>query len=232
MIKRRNSKQTGNAGVACSPVRVLIVDDHPLFRDGLKDLLEGEPNLEICGEAADVGEALEQVRATCVNLVTVDISLASGSGIELVRQIKRVAPNTLVLVVSMYDDRLYAMRALKAGALGYLSKQASPGEILRAVRTVSAGRVFLGEEMMQRLLRRKAGLSQAEGAHGLDSLSDRELEVFRLIGLGYTTKQIACELSLAMTTIETYRERLKSKLALASSTELTRQATLWMLQNQ
>ena len=230
MVKRSNSNQAGSA--AASPARVLIVDDHPLFRDGLRELLQGEPNLQVCGEAADLGGALEQIRATCATLATVDISLGSASGLELVKRIKRIAPNTSVLVVSMYDDRLYALRALEAGARGYLSKQASPGEILRALRTVRDGCIYLSEEMTQRLLHRKAGLFKAGGEDALESLSDRELEVFRLIGLGYGTRQIACELNVAVTTIETYRERLKTKLALASSAELTHQATLWVLQNQ
>lgn len=232
MVKRSNSNQAGSPAAAASPVRVLIVDDHPLFRDGLRELLLGEPNLQVCGEAADVGGALEQIRTTCATLVTVDISLGSASGIELVKRIKRIAPTTLILVVSMYDDRLYALRALEAGARGYLSKQASPGEILRAVRTVCDGCVYLSEEMTQRLLHRKAGLLKAGGEDALESLSDRELEVFRLIGLGYGTRQIACELNVAMTTVETYRERLKTKLTLGSSAELTHQATLWVLQNQ
>lgn len=213
-------------------VRVLIVDDHPLFRAGLKDLLQNESTLEVCGEAADASEVLEQVRATRAELVTVDISLASGNGLDVIKQIRRHAPEIKTLVLSMHEDRTYAVRALNAGALGYVCKQVAPEEILRAISKVRAGGIYLSDAMLQRLLHHNVGSAQSVSQIPTDVLSDRELEVFRLIGLGRSTQQIAAELCLAQTTIETYRARLKAKLSLASSNELTRQALLWMLRER
>jgi DNA-binding NarL/FixJ family response regulator len=213
------------------PWRTLIVDDHQVFRNGLKDLLENEPDVEVCGEAESEQEALEKLRATEADLVTVDLSLSSGHGLNLVRQIKKEKPQTIVLVLSMFDERIYAERALDAGASGYLCKQAACEEITRALRTVRGGDLYLSEEVLQRVLRRNLGSVKAPALPDEHQLSDRELEILALIGRGRTTQQISESLHVAVSTVETYRERIKSKLHLESGAELTRYAIHWAIHN-
>ena len=211
--------------------RTLLVDDHQLFRDGLRELLDNEPYIEICGEAEEENDAYEKFRAKNAELVTVDINLESGHGLNLVSRIKALEPSTIVLVVSMYDDRVYAERALAAGASGYVCKQSTNKEIIEAVQTVINGDIYVREDILQRILMQKVGKKPVDLGSENQQLSDRELEVFTLIGLGRSTHAIAKELNLAVSTIETYRERLKVKLNLESGTELTRRAILWLLQS-
>jgi DNA-binding NarL/FixJ family response regulator len=211
--------------------RVLIVDDHQLFRDGLKELIETESDIQVCGEAHDEESGFTKVMAERPNLVTVDISLASGSGLSLVSRIKKARPETMVLMLSMFDDRIYAERALAAGASGYVCKQSSNEDILAAFRTVRSGKLYLQHETMQRVLNRKVGRPEAAPRSEVELLSVRELEIFTLIGRGRTTHQIADDLKIAVSTVETYRERLKLKLNLGSGNELSRHAFLWVTNN-
>jgi DNA-binding NarL/FixJ family response regulator len=211
--------------------RTLLVDDHELFRDGLRELLSNEPDLEICGEAESEDEAMDKFRECNVDLVTVDISLASGQGLNLVGRIKTARPETTVLVLSMYDDRVYAERALAAGASGYVCKQSANNDIVDAVRTVKAGGIYVRDEILQRILQQKVGKKPVPLGVESEQLSDRELEVFTLIGHGRNTQGIADQLHLAVSTVETYRERLKSKLNVESGSELIRRAILWVMQN-
>jgi DNA-binding NarL/FixJ family response regulator len=211
--------------------RTLVVDDHELFRDGLCELLANVPDLEICGEAESEEDAMEKFRTLDVDLVTVDISLASGHGLNLVGRIKTARPETAVIVLSMYDDRVYAERALAAGASGYVCKQSTNKEIVEAVRTVKAGGIYVRDEILQRILQQKVGKKPVPLGVESEQLSDRELEVFTLIGQGRNTQAIADQLHLAVSTVETYRERLKSKLNVESGSELTRRAILWVIQN-
>jgi DNA-binding NarL/FixJ family response regulator len=210
---------------------VLVVDDHPLFRAGLRELLENEPGLEICGEAENEEEAFKLFEETDADLVTVDISLASGHGLNLVKRIKKAKPTTIVLVVSMFDDRVYAERALDAGALGYVCKQSPNSELVAALRSVRDGEVYLHDSIFKQILQRKVAGKEPAGGAKYSDLSGRELQIFTLIGQGRTTHEIAKELHLAVSTVETYRERLKTKLGLSSGAELTRQAILWVMQN-
>jgi DNA-binding NarL/FixJ family response regulator len=211
--------------------RTLLVDDHELFRDGLRELLENEPDIEICGEAESEEDAYQQFQAVGADLVIVDINLASGQGLELASRIKALRPVAIVLVLSMYDDRVYAERALAAGASGYVCKQSTNNEIMDAVRTVKNGQIYVRDEILQRILSQKVGKKPAPLGRESDQLSDRELQVFTMIGKGRTTHSIAAELHLAVSTVETYRERLKTKLNLESGAELTRRAILWVIQN-
>jgi DNA-binding NarL/FixJ family response regulator len=211
--------------------RTLIVDDHELFRDGLRELLQNEPDVEICGEAMHEDEAFKQFVDTEPDLVIVDISLASGHGLNLTSRIKKASPTATVVVLSMYDDRVYAERALAAGASGYICKQSTNKEIVDAIRAVRNGEIYLQESILQRILKQKVRGKQAIKGSESEQLSDRELEIFTLIGRGRSTHQIADELRLAISTVETYRERLKTKLNLASGSELTRYAILWVMQN-
>jgi len=231
MISQQENGDGNLATVDRKVWRTLLVDDHELYRVGLRALLENEPEIRIVGEAEHENEAYDQFVATDPDFVTVDISLASGQGLSLVSRIKALKPSAVVLVLSMYDDRVYAERALAAGAAGYVCKQSTNKEIIEGVQTVLSGEVYVRDEILQRMLAQKVGKNPTAMGAESELLSDRELEVFTLIGQGRTTHEIAAELSLAVSTIETYRERLKSKLKLASGSELTKHAILWVMQN-
>jgi DNA-binding NarL/FixJ family response regulator len=209
----------------------LIVDDHPIFRDGLRELLESLPGFVVCGEAEHEEDAYSQFLSHEADFVTVDISLASGSGLNLISRIKAHRPSAVVVAVSMYEDSIYAELALAAGASGYVCKHAKNDELKTAFQAVLNGEVYVSSNIFGQLLKRKAGTSYSTNGMKDKRLSSRELQIFTLIGQGRTTPQIADELGLAVSTIETYRERLKSKLGLASGSELVRHAILWMVQN-
>ncbi|MBD3337298.1 MAG: response regulator [Candidatus Eisenbacteria bacterium] len=211
--------------------RILIVDDHPIVRRGLTKLLNSETGLEVCGEAEDAATAMERVQETMPDLVIVDISLKDVGGIELIKQIKAKHPNMKMLVSSMHDEVLYAERCLHAGAMGYISKSEATEEMVNAIRRVMTNKVYLSPQMSERVLDRMVRGEDKIDRPTIESLSDRELEVFELIGRGLTTRQIAQRLYLSVKTIETYRENLKTKLGLKNSTELVRHAVRW-LENQ
>jgi DNA-binding NarL/FixJ family response regulator len=208
----------------------LIVDDHPLVRRGLTQLIADEPDLKVCGEAADASEALRQVRATHPALVVIDISLKSSNGIELIKQIKALDKQIMMLVLSMHDESLYAERALHAGAMGYIEKEQATDHIIEAIRHVLEGKVYLSGDMTERLLQRIAGLERLEHS-AIDRLSDRELEVFELIGSGLTTRQIAEKVHLSVKTIETHRDNIRTKLKLGSGAELIHYAVRCVLED-
>jgi DNA-binding NarL/FixJ family response regulator len=212
------------------PTRVLIVDDHPAAREGLAVRISSQADLEICGEAADVADALTLVDATRPDVVVVDIQLKTGDGLDLIKRIKD--ESIRILVWSMYPDKVYARRALQAGALGYLNKEHTTDRLIEAIRCVAAGKVFLCDETAQRVLSQAVGGNQTLQYSPLESLSDRELEVFRLIGEGLSTSQIARRLHLSTHTIDTHRQRIKEKLDLAGATELTRTAIRWVLERE
>lgn len=217
---------------ALSVWRVLVVDDHELFRDGLTELISTEPDISVCGEAGTVTEAIEKFRAMQPQLVIVDIALAKGNGLDLVERIKAIDPAAIVLVLSMFDESVYADRAIAAGASGYVCKQAPNEEILNALRTVKRQGMYVSQVVMERLLSRKKGVPTSPGNSPEEELlSSRELQIFSLIGQGETTQKIARQLNLAASTVETYRERIKTKLNLSNGTELTRRAILWMLRS-
>ena len=207
-------------------VRVFLVDDHPIVRHGLAKLLAAEPDIEVCGEAADARSALEGIATSSPDVVLVDISLGGASGIDLIREAKALAPKAASLVVSMHDELLFAERALRAGALGYVVKQEAVEVIVRAVRAVAAGEIFVSEAVASRIVGRlRAGGGQVGSA--LESLSDRELNVLSLIGRGLGTREIAECLHISVKTVESYRERLKEKMNLRSGSELVRYAVRW-----
>jgi DNA-binding NarL/FixJ family response regulator len=210
--------------------RVFIVDDHPLVREGLAALLAGQLDLEVCGEADDLAPALDQVKATKPDVVIVDVSLKSGNGIDLIKQLKARDADCKILVSSMYDESLYAERALRAGAMGYINKQEMPQKVLDAVRQVLDGKMFLSPAMTERMLHRAVRRGGGP-ASPVAALSDRELEIFQLVGRGQTTRQIANALHLSVKTVESHRENIKTKLNLPNSAELVRQAVQWVLGN-
>ncbi len=210
--------------------RILIVDDHPLVRTGFSQLIGDCPDLEVCGEAGDMAEALNQVDATSPDLVIIDLSLAGGSGLDLIERIRSRNKDTLMLVASMHDETLYAERVLAAGARGYINKQEAQDSIIRAIRQVLNGKVYLSQQMTDRLL---SGLVDATGdKRDIDSLSNRELQVFELIGEGASSGQIAEQLNLSIKTIETHQANIKKKLGLGSAHELNQRAIRWVMDQQ
>jgi len=210
--------------------RILIVDDHPIVRRGLRELVADEPDLEVCGEAEDVAGALRQVEALSPDVVVIDLSLKGGHGLELIQEIKARRRPVKMLVSTMHDESLFAERVLRAGAMGYISKQESPDKIIGALRQVLRGEIYLSPRMANRFLHRLAS-GQSFETSPIDSLSDRELQVFEMIGQGLATKQIARKLDLSPKTIEAHREKIKAKLNLKSGAELSRHATQWVLEN-
>jgi len=232
-MAKRALKTTGGKLSAKAITRILIVDDHALLREGLKELLNGESHLEVCGEAAGEAEAMDLVRSTKPALVVVDIALEQGNGLDLIKRITAHDPSIRTIVCSMYDESLYAERALRAGASGYVNKQAPAQTILAAITDVLAGEIFLSSHLTQRLVRRASGRLDQPAKTPIETLSDRELQVFGLIGQGLATGQIAEKLHLSARTVETYRERLKAKLNLKHAAELNRDAAqFWLLQSR
>lgn len=212
--------------------RVLIVDDHPAVREALASRIGRQRDLEVCGEAADMTEALRLVADTQPDLAVVDISLKTGNGIDLIKRIKDRSDRVRMLVWSMHSESLYAERALRAGALGYVNKDQATDKIIEAIRRVLEGKVYLSDAMAEKMLHRAVGGGQKEVTRSpLDVLADRELEVFRLIGEGVKTAEIAERLHLSVKTVETYRDRIRQKLDLSNGTELAHYATQWVLEN-
>jgi DNA-binding NarL/FixJ family response regulator len=204
---------------------VFIVDDHPVVRQGLNQFINGEDDLYVCGDAEDADSAIKGINSLKPDIVIADISLKGISGIELTSAIKSRF-NIPVLILSMYDENLYAERAIRAGASGYIMKKESMEKVIVAIHEVLVGKIYLNTALKERLLSKLLKTSH-EIESPLDSLTNREVEVFRLIGLGLSTRHIARELSLSVKTIETYRERIKRKLDLKDSAELIQYAVQW-----
>ena len=210
--------------------RILIVDDHPLVRAGFAQLIGDCPDLEVCGEAGDMSEALQQIDQQRPDLAIIDLSLAGGSGLDLIERIRARDRDILMLVASMHDETLYADRVLAAGARGYINKQEAQASIISAIRRVLGGKVYLSEAMTERAL---SGMVDAPAEkRDIDSLSNRELQVFELIGQGVPVSQIASQLNLSVKTIETHQAKIKKKLALGSAHELSQRAIRWVMDQQ
>lgn len=211
-------------------VRVLIVDDHPFMRAGLAQTIKDRSGMTVCGEAGNIPEALQLMGQHRPDLAVVDLSLGEESGLDLIKAIKDQWPATRILVSSMHDETLFAERVLRAGALGYVNKGETPEVFVAALERVGSGQVYLSERMTSRMLGRMLGDNPQQDGDPIAKLSNRELEVFELIGNGLVTKQIAARLGLSPKTIETYREHIKAKLNLANASELTRHAVQWVLE--
>ncbi|MBM4354264.1 MAG: response regulator transcription factor [Deltaproteobacteria bacterium] len=207
--------------------RLLVVDDHAVVRLGLRQLLGREPDLIVCGEVGTVREAVEAIRRLKPDMVIADISLVNGSGLDLVKEIRRSNSRLPVLVLSMHDETLFAERALKAGANGYIMKMEAPQELVIAVRTVLAGQVFVSRKMVSRLLNRFHGGSP-EAGDPVETLTDRELQLFTMIGSGLTTKEIAGHLCVSPKTVDSHRSSIKRKLQVGTTVELTCMAARWV----
>lgn len=209
--------------------RILLVEDHPIFRMGMVELLNADPELSVRGEADNLAAARRLIRAQAPDLVILDIGLNTDNGLDLVKELAQERPDLPVLVLSMFDEQIWAERALRAGARGYLMKQETSNTVVAAVHAILAGGRYVSPAIMGRILGQlqQGPLEAASGAAPLQLLSDRELEVFRLIGTGLTTREIAAALHLSIKTIGTYRERLKQKLGFDTGAELVRAAVLW-----
>jgi DNA-binding NarL/FixJ family response regulator len=209
-----------------APARILIVDDHPLFREGIRQYLERQPDLEVCGECATAEEALLAVPELQPDLVTVDISLGGSSGIDLVRAIRLAHPDVVVLVVSMHDQSLYAERSLRAGAMGYVMKHDPPRTVVDAIHCVLSG----GQHVSAKMKASTDGNAEEAGDApvGVELLSERERKVFGLIGRGKATREIAETMDLTIPTINSFRARIKDKLRIRSGAELTVKAMNWV----
>jgi len=209
--------------------RVFIVDDHPIVRQGLAQMLKQEMDFTVCGEAEDAQRALQGIAELQPDLVLVDLSLKGGSGLALIRALKARQSTIPVLVVSMHDESLYVERVLRAGARGYIMKQAATDTMMHAIRRVLQGEIYVSDQMMTKLLGRLV-LDAADTGSGsaLERLSNRELEVFRLIGEGYNTRHIAGALRVSMKTVESHRAHIKEKLQLHDTSALVRYAMQWV----
>jgi DNA-binding NarL/FixJ family response regulator len=208
---------------------ILLVEDHPVVRVGLRELIDAEPDLNVCAEAETVADAVEAARQAHPHLAIIDISLPDGSGIALIKRLKVLLPELRMLVCSMHDEALYAERAINAGAHGYVNKQQTTAEVLEAIRQVLSGRIYLSEAMVQRVINGFAKKKDG-AASSIEDLSDRELEVFGLIGQGLSTSKIAAQLNLSVKTVETHREKIKRKLQLSTAGELVRHAVQWQME--
>jgi DNA-binding NarL/FixJ family response regulator len=208
--------------------RILIVDDHPIVREGITKLIEQEKDMTVCGQAEDAHEARKALKTLKPDMVIVDISLKETSGMDLIKDIQALHPKIPVLTLSMHDESLYAERALRAGAKGYVMKEEAPEKVITAIRTVLSGQLYVSDRVTTKMMHKLVGSRSEPAAGGVDTLSDRELEVFLLIGQGFGTRQIAEKLFLSVKTIETYRSHIKEKLDLADATQLLQYAIQWV----
>ncbi len=209
--------------------RIVIVDDHPIVRQGFAQLINQEEDLVVIGEAEDAPGAVELIEDTDPDLALVDLSLKNSNGIELIKDLKKIKPELKVLVISLHDESVYAERALRAGAKGFIMKAEATESVMTAIRMVLRGEVYLSEKMRNHLLSSMTGGGATRALSPTEVLSDREFEVFQAIGRGASTREIADSLCLSVKTIETYKSHLKQKLALKNSTELMQYAIEWQI---
>lgn len=208
--------------------RILIVDDHPIFRMGMKELLNQEDDFTVCSVAQDFTSARRALREDQPDLAIIDISLAEENGLDLVKEINVNHNGLPVLVLSLHDESVWAERAIRAGARGYVMKKEASESVISAIKNILSGKIHVSPDMMAHLLDKFQGNPSSQGAPTVDILTDRELEVFRLIGSGLSTREIAERMMLGIKTIGTYRDRIKQKLCIKSATELTRRGVLWI----
>jgi DNA-binding NarL/FixJ family response regulator len=208
-------------------IKILLVDDHPLVREWLTNLLNQQPDFQVCGETGTAPEALQQAGVLKPDITIVDITLADGSGLELIKSLKASHPAVAVLVLSMHDEMLYAERALRAGAGGYIMKSEATQKVIEAVRAVLAGEVYVSPKVASSLAQKLISGKRTGQALPVAELSDRELEVFQLLGRGFSTRQISEHLHVGFKTVQSYSARIKEKLNLANINELMREAIRW-----
>lgn len=221
------AKKAASQPAPAPSIRVFIVDDHPVFRDGLVRVVQQVPGLMVCGEADNAAEALAAITRLDPGLVLMDISLPGKSGLDLMAEVHALNPALPVLVISMHDETLYAERVLRAGGRGYLMKQEGPEKIVQAIKKVLSGQVYVSEAMADTILDALSRPRSAAHTAGLGKLTDRELEVLRLTGQGKDNHQIAQDLAISLKTVDTHRAHLREKLGLKNNTELIHYAVRW-----
>ena len=210
--------------------RVVLVEDHPMFREQLRQLIDREPGMMVCGEADNIHDGLSLAESTHPDIAIVDLTLKGPSGLELIKNLKAKEIDVPLLVLSMHDEALYAERVLKAGARGYITKNEASKEVMTAIHAVLRGEIYLPARIASRILESVA--IGRKGENGVSQLTDRELEVFELIGHGRTTREISNCLHLGMSTVDTYRARIKTKLQLENSSQLAHEAIRWVSEGQ
>jgi DNA-binding NarL/FixJ family response regulator len=209
--------------------QVFVVDDHPIVRQGLAQLINREADLAVCGEAGEASAALQAIAGARPDILIIDISLSGPDGLELLKNIRERFPHLPVLVLSMHDESIYAERAVRAGANGYIMKQEATEKVLLAMRRILHGDVYVSDRVSNKMLRQYIGRTEVASHSPIENLSDRELEVFRMIGGGYGTRQIAEELHLSVKTVESYQAHIKEKMAFRSARELVQHAIQWVI---
>ena len=207
--------------------RIFLVDDHPLVREWLTNLIQQQTDLVVCGEAEDVVNAQKEIEATKPDVVIVDISLKGSSGMELIKTTKAQNPDTAVIVLSMHDEKLYAERDIRAGARGYIMKRETTKKVVAAIRDVLGGKLHVSDQIAALFAEKFVDRRLPSHGSPIETLSDRELEVFDLLGQGYETRRVADSLHLSIKTVQAYCARIKEKLNLANGTELLREAICW-----
>jgi DNA-binding NarL/FixJ family response regulator len=207
--------------------KILLVDDHPMVREWLATLINQQSDLQVCGETDSAPKALQMMGLVHPDVAIVDISMEGGSGIELIKNSKASHPNVKTIVLSMHDEALYAERALRAGARGYIMKREATKRVLQAIRCVLGGKLYLSDKMAMMMAEKFVDGRPSTPGSVLERLSDRELEVFQLLGRGYSSRRIAEELHVSVKTVQAFCARIKEKLGLSSATELLREATRW-----
>ncbi len=229
MNQPAKARKSNGDGTQSSIIRILIVDDHPIVRRGLLGMINQEPDLRVVAEAQSFHEALDAIKENELDLAIVDLTLEGLSGLELIKQVRASHPAMAILVLSMHDEVLYAERVLRAGAKGYIMKQEGTDRLVTAIRTIMRGEIYVSERMASRMLGKFVGGKRESGGNLLDRLSDRELEVFELLGKGMGTRQVAERLCVSIKTIESHREHIKLKLQLKNASELIQHATQWVI---
>lgn len=210
------------------PARILVVDDHPVVRYGISRIINRERNMKVCGEAEDDTQTLEMIKTTSPHIVLLDISLKDSDGLRLTKAIRHAYPDLPVLILSVHDEKLYGRRALRSGARGYLTKQESTDKLISAIRDVLDGKIWVNDRIEKSIVRAYAGMADKRDQSIMDALSDREREVFLLLGRGMSARDVADKLSLSVKTIETHRARIKQKLGIPTSQKLTAMAAEWL----
>lgn len=208
---------------------ILVVEDHPLFRSMLVQLINMEADMTVTGETDNVRDAMILINKILPDLVITDLTLKESSGLELIKHIKTLSAEVKLLVISMHDEAIYSERILRAGARGYISKLADPSEVIKAIRNVLAGHIYLSQMMTERILEKLVQADAVIQPRNLNCLSDRELEVFRQIGLGLNSREIAAHFNVGISTVDSYRARIKKKLNIRNSVELNQQAGQWVV---
>ncbi len=207
--------------------QIFLVEDHPVTREGFAQLLNYQSDMQVCGEAGSAKQALVGIHTTHPDLVIIDLTLNEGNGIDLIKDIRAIHEHLPILVFSTHDESLYAERVLRAGAQGYVMKQAPTNQVMTAIRQLLRGEIFLSETMRTKLVHQHLHGATAIQTTGVEALSNRELEIFRQIGVGKSTRQIAADLNVSVSTIETHRAHIKEKLGLRNASELMRRAVEW-----